>query len=256
MRMKLLFFGVAAWIAIGVVPAFADVDVLAVITKTKDIQITELINITKVIELDSLTIVETTKAAESQALINQSNFQNHVCENCAEKRDVLTGSVNFNEGITSVNQAAGNMNNQGNAVSVAIDVNSDAAGFAEAQASAQQLNTLNRVNSINILFREALIADSVNFNIGIAHVNQSPGNMNNQANAVSFALSQAPGVALSEADLGQFNTGNVVTENNVLKTAQISGSVVGNTGMVGVNQSSGNMANQANIVAVGMAAKF
>ncbi len=79
--------------------------------------------------------------------------------------------------------------------------------------------------------------------------------MNNQANseALAVAISLA-GVALSEAALGQVNY-NPTNENQfpavfefgVEKTATLSGSLNGNTGVGGVNQAAGNMANQANI---------
>jgi hypothetical protein len=88
--------------------------------------------------------------------------------------------------------------------------------------------------------------------------------MNNQSNVLALAFSERPGgVALAEADLGQFNQTNVSLESDgqhvvgesvvgdgvgVNKTASIIGSINGNTGIVGVNQAAGNMANQANIV--------
>jgi hypothetical protein len=87
--------------------------------------------------------------------------------------------------------------------------------------------------------------------------------MNNQANALSLAVSLSAGVALSEADLGQVNTFNTVRESDatsggavrvgINKNADIVGSISGNTGVVGVNQAVGNMANQANVVSIAAA---
>jgi hypothetical protein len=96
-------------------------------------------------------------------------------------------------------------------------------------------------------------------------VNQATGNNNNQANGLAIAVGLRPGggVAIAEADLGQFNTYNTVLESNdaggsdaqvgINKSATITGSVNDNTGVIGVNQTVGNMANQANIVAIAAA---
>jgi hypothetical protein len=264
---KWVLVSLAAWFALGLATAYADVFVTATITKTKDKTVTETLEKFKTVRLNVLVNAAPDKFSESEAIINQRNFENDACENCAEKRDQLFNSGSGNAGVLTINQAAGNMNNQGSAISIAVDVPTPPeetpgeTGFAEAQASASQYNLTNTVESINIIFREAAIDNSLNDNTGVVHVNQSPGNLNNQANALSIALSLDAGVALSEADLGQFNTGNTVQETNVgagfaqsePKTARITASVNGNSGVIGVNQSSGNMANQANIVSVAVA---
>ncbi len=255
---KWLLISLAVSLVLGLASAYADVTITATIDKTKDKRVVEDIDITKTVELFWTVDVDVDKASESQAIVNQRNNNNEACENCAEKRDQIVNSGNSNAGVLTINQAAGNMNNQGSAVSIAVDLpepptTDGGTGFAEAEASASQYNQANNVESINILFREATIDASLNDNTGVVHVNQSPGNMNNQANALSIALSLDAGVALSEADLGQLNTGNTVLESNVLKTATITGSVNHNTGVVGVNQSAGNMANQANIVSFAVA---
>jgi hypothetical protein len=136
----------------------------------------------------------------------------------------------------------------------------DGAGFAESQAHAEQVNEANLVDTINLLFRDAAIANSFSGNTGVLGFNQSPGNMNNQVNLVSLAVALTDsGVALSEADLGQFNLFNVVEESDSIgdpggvginKSASILASLNNNTGIVGLNQSAGNMANQANVVSM------
>ncbi len=257
---KWVLISLAAWVSLGVASALADVTVTAFITKTKDITVVETLDKVKTVDLNVLVDATPDKFSESDVNVNQSNFDNEVCENCAEKRDQIFSSGNSNAGVVTTNQAAGNMNNQGNAISIAIDEPTPPSetpgetGFAEAQAAVDQRNLANLVDSINILFREATIDGSYNDNAGVVHVNQSPGNMNNQANALSIAVSFDGGVALAESDLGQFNTANTVLETNVTKTATITGSVNNNTGVVGVNQSAGNMANQANVVSIAVAA--
>ncbi len=285
---KLLLAGVAAGVGLWAAAASADVEVTAVITKDKDITVTETIEKFKNVEIDVVVLLLVNKAAEVDSLINQTNFDNEACENCAEKLDWISKSVNNNTGVVSVNQAAGNNNNQANALSAAVDnedlppelppppeengngTPSTPGGFAEAQAAVDQVNggfkavgpppneeTLtpagNIVDSVNIVFREARIEGSINNNLGVVGVNQATGNMANQANNVGVAVALSIGVALAEADLGQENSNNVVHERDVLKTAFLYNSVNGNKGIVGLNQSSGNMANQANVAGLAAA---
>lgn len=257
--------GLAA-LALGAAPALAEVNVLATIDKNKDVFVTEFITLFNTVVLDVEVVSDPEKFAESDALINQSNFFNFACTNCDEKTDTIQNSGNNNSGVLTINQAAGNLSNQGTAIALAVDVEIEVppggggdpedTGFAEAQAGAEQINSLNLILTQNILFRNALINASLNGNTGVVAVNQATGNMANQANSIAVALSfAAEGVALSEADLGQFNTINTVLEGNgpgstvgVNKTATITGSINTNSGIVGVNQSAGNMSNQANVV--------
>ena len=291
----MLYAGVATAALLIANAASADVFVEADINKTKDITVTENITITKTINLDVIVSIAPGKAAEADGIINQVNQYNEACGNCAEKKDTIIDSIGGgtsgqNSGIVNVNQSSGNMNNQGNAVSVAVDFvkvpptlppdvpppppqQVGNSGFANSQAHIEQVNGEeneqgggNLVDTVNLLFRDALIENSINDNQGIVNVNQSPGQMNNQANLVSVAVSfvsledGAGGVALSEADLGQVNVANDAQESDsdptstsnplvgINKTATIDGSINGNHGIVNVNQASGNMANQANNV--------
>ena len=117
------------------------------------------------------------------------------------------------------------------------------------------------VDATNLIEKSARITDSINRNTGVVHVNESAGNMNNQANALAMAVGFAEGgVAIAESDLGQFNAFNIVNESGeevddsdvndgfVYKAVSIDNSVNGNTGVIGVNQAAGNLANQANVV--------
>jgi len=262
--------------------AFADVNLLVNVTKTKDVDITETISVTKVANIILDVNVEAAKAAEASTILNQSNHGNLACENCAEKLDQILGSVNGNSGVASVNQAAGNNNNQGSVLTAAIDVGFPAppedpppppppgvpaiGGFAHAQGHIDQKNGVvlgaegecvsapNTVQSVEIIFRQAEITDSIIGNQGLTMVNQATGQMNNQGNAVTIAVSLAAGgVALSEADLGQETSNNVTSESDVVKTTLVNNSVNNNTGVTLVNQAAGNMSNQANNLSLGAA---
>lgn len=239
--------------------AFADVNAEANVQVSKDVRIFEAIGKLKVILIGAVVLERADKAAESLAVLNQVNEDNEACDNCAEKMDKIIDSANFNSGITTVNQAGGNNSNQGTVISVAVDKNGDdpnggdPIGFAEAQAVVDQENNSNLAESIQIIFRDALMDMSVCGNEGITAVNQATGNMINQGNIVSMAVSAESGVALSEGLLGQDNTDNRAFEFDIFKTAKMIGSVHGNTGVTQVNQSSGSLSNQANLVSVSAA---
>ena len=251
------------------VPAMAEVTVLGTVTKDKVITVTEEVVIDKNINIDVTIDNILEKAAEADAVINQYNGFNWACENCAEKTSRIWSSILSNTGVVNVNQATGNMNNQGNVVSVAVDVwpvdqpedpedpetpPTSEGGLAHAQTSATQEMDSNIIETHDILWREAFIIDSIIGNEGIVGVNQSTGNINNQLNVVTAAVCLDGVMAIAEADLGQFNpvgeAVQTVYEYSTIKTALIRGSVNSNTGVVGVNQTVGNMANQANIANV------
>lgn len=299
MRMKLI--AGAAVSALMAAPAFADVDLRADVDLDKDVNISERIDTNVRVQLDLDVISNPAKFAEAISLANQQVSNNEGCGNCAEKSDLITGSALNNVGMTSINQAVGNFNNQGTLVSAAVDIDGGLtppddtpddsddnppatdAGFAEATSAADQRigtdtgfsgggergnnfpDAGNRINSVNILFRDATIDGSFNGNEGLTYGNQSAGNANNQLNTLTlaFSLAEDGGVALSDSELGQANANNFVGESTqndspfdeaanvgINKAATMSGSMNGNIGITGVNQSVGNFANQANIVSV------
>jgi hypothetical protein len=262
--------------------ASADVDVVANITKTKDIEILENITIRKQLTIDVDVAFVLEGGAEAQALLNVTNQGNHV-----DGQDIpgdpagvdeygilydaeLVSSVNGNRGVWGFNQDVGNMTNQANVVSVA-GIDDLIESFAQSQAHVDQLNTLNVVREEEVLRDEegnhitdlsnldpdlfranksATIARSINDNSGIINVNQNAGNMNNQSNAVAAAVGIGAELALSEGDLGQENSHNTVDELETVKVSTIQGSINGNSGIVNVNQSTGNMNNQGNVVSI------
>jgi hypothetical protein len=277
----ILFATTGIALALGVVvgmskPATADVDILATIRKDKDIDIDQRITINKRIDIRVAVTFDVDGGAEAQALLNVTNNgqsvegRNREDEARIRYAASLVGSANGNRGVWGVNQDAGNMANQGNVVSVAgISGNFDV--FAQSQAHADQENRNNTVFELEELLdtqgqplvitndtdpgdfqvnKSASITGSINGNQGIINVNQNAGNMNNQSNGVAVAVGLGAEFAMSEGDLGQENTGNTVDELSTVKVDSISGSINGNTGVVNVNQSTGNMNNQGNVVSV------
>ena len=241
--------------ALALIPAaaLADVDIDVDIEKDKTKVVHEKLVKFKAAVILVLVLKLTDKAAESETLVNQTNTDNSQV-NIFNTSESTTESVS-GDGITNVNQASGNMNNQANAVSVAVvggnsSGNSDSSlflggSFAESQAASDQKNKSNYVLDKFSVSSSDLSSVSGN---GIINVNQASGSLNNQANAVSVAVGVDPAISLSEADLGQVNSWNSAFSFFSISSAEI-GSVTGN-GITGVNQSSGHMNNQSNVVSV------
>lgn len=258
----------AIGVAVGIAgPSFADVTVSASIDKIKVVTVIENISITKVVNIDVDAIVDSLGAAEAQALANVDNFNNNVALSDVLYDSDLSDSIIDNIGITQANQASGNNQNQGNLVSAAVTATGDA--FANSQAEVDQQNgegsnegSRGNITNIRESSMTSTISGSLDGNSGIVQFNQDSGNNNNQTNAVAIAAGvdtdeQDVVASLSEAALGQSNSGHQVTEGGessgdaVFKTADINNSMNGNTGVVmGVNQAAGNNANQANLVSV------
>jgi hypothetical protein len=272
-------------------PASADVDVTVTVNKTKDVTITENITILKTVLITVDTNFAYRSAAEADAIVNQTIDRNKASHSVTQltnldlPEDQVTNfglrktastdnSINTNTGIVNVNQDVGNMSNQGNQVSLAVSTPANTGNVNQqrvvlnSQAETQQINTFNEVsesehpNPETDFFtgtnnESASIDGSINDNIGVVNVNQNAGNMNNQANSEALAVAiDLAGVAISEAALGQVNTDNNggngedqaagVVESGTVKVASMNNSLNGNTGIGGVNQAAGNMANQSN----------
>ncbi len=259
---KWFAFALTVLIAAMAVSALADVTVTAVITKEKDKTVTETLTKTKVGTINVTADLLLEGVAEVEAIVNVRNTANSVPAEGGfafgiDRHATLEDSVNDNAGILGLNQDVGNMVNQANVVSFGFTDSETA--FTHAQAAVDQRNTDNTVFQIETTFdpespdRSATIGGetgSINGNAGIVGVNQNAGNMNNQTNAVALAVGFGAFVALAEADLGQTNAGNTVEEVATVKLDRIQNSITGNQGIVGVNQSSGNMNNQASAVSV------
>lgn len=282
-----ILFGVLLVLGMSV-PAMATVLVWGTVSLDKDINVDENVTINKIITINANVDADLVKAAEANSLVNQDNASNEV-EGLGEievdtetgaytwngkldnnhRTAVITGSINDNTGIVGVNQDAFNFNNQANVVSIAValeetpDPLNPLPALANAQADATQLNIFNEVSAVESVYinpnhpdlglniqKTDLIDSSIAGNKGIVGVNQSVGNINNQANQVSLAVATNAWVALSEADLGQINAANQVLEFGTVKIDSINNSVNNNTGIVGVNQSAGNMNNQMNMVSI------
>jgi len=103
------------------------------------------------------------------------------------RESLIQGSINHNVGVTNVNQAAGQMNNQANATALAVCLDG---AVALSETDLGQYSLGNQVYETFTL-KTASILGSINENQGVTFVNQTSGNMANQGNALSLSYSQA-----------------------------------------------------------------
>jgi len=151
----------------------------------------------------------------------------------------------------------------------------EGAAEAEAVVNAENefvTNDTNGAEELGLDF-DAVIVDSINANSGITHVNQDVGNFANQGNVVAFALttglsSAADAQAWVEQDNDdstlvqvENDTGTetvdepgkppiVVVKFDETRVTSLTNSVIGNSGIVGVNQNAGDVVNQHNAVSL------
>jgi hypothetical protein len=258
----------------------------------------EVIDITKAIYIGVKQLKQVEQSAEASATKEDWSFGNVVYEvpEIIEGNDVLEepDTINpilpialihdgvFNEfsGIITLNQSPGDINNQGNAVSTAFTQCGETFLHAHAQAEKilgskfclslpwEDLDgdgdkdwCIGEGNSVEASFtpRSNLITQCLIGVHGIVAINQSTGNINNQNNAVAMAVSDGAVACLAESDLDLVSGNNYVKEIAVVKNDTLEGGIFsnsGSSGMVAINQATGNICNQANVISSCLVAEF
>ena len=121
--------------------------------------------------------------------------------------------------------------------------------------AASALAVLNQTLSDNLVHdagdsRQALIDASVQGSHGIISINQDSGNVNNQANVRSLALVGGAAVQIQGIDARVETSNNTLTGASGPREDRITDSFSGSVGIVGVNQSAGNLNQQANVLSL------
>jgi hypothetical protein len=123
-------------------------------------------------------------------------------------------------------------------------------GFAGPSVVVTQSLVSNSVMQQDV-FSTALIDQSFQNDTGIVNANQDVGNFNNQANVRAIVLLQSGSQAqLPEIDVLTTTTNNVSAAMGGGAEDRIQHSFQGTKGIVGVNQSAGNLNQQANILSI------
>ncbi len=201
------------------------------------------------------------------------------------RQAAIVGSFGSATGVANVNQAPGNLNNQANEVAISVasaglQTSPPVPGqgeavfvgmFAEAQAVSVQyigivatatkddtFATFSRTDAPNYLATTGTKGTSIDGSFagffGVANVNQAAGSMNNQGNGVAIAagIDQKIVKAVTHVMLAQASANNRLTDNGSVTSDAISnGAFNGAHGVFNVNQASGAMNNQKNIVTLG-----
>jgi hypothetical protein len=124
--------------------------------------------------------------AHAQTDVEQTNADNNYLNiNTSTNSDDINGSFGGGSGVVGVNQASGHLNNQNNALAIAVG---EPAVYALGEVDLGQFNTNQSVEATDQIRSDTIEGGSFNGFAGVAMVNQSSGSMNNQANAVTIAV--------------------------------------------------------------------
>jgi len=160
-------------------------------------------------------------------------------------------------GILSINQEAGNMNQQANIRSIVIVDAGGGLGDLSLDVNTSQELTGNSLLLRNTGPREVSITNSFNNGTGIVGINQSAGNMNQQLGVVVVGIGVNVGpdaIQLGDAQLGQIGTDadNSLTEEGVQgpRHNTLSDSFNDFSGIAQINQTTGDMNRITQVVGV------
>lgn len=181
-------------------------------------------------------------AAMGTAIVDQALISNLVEEHDVNRQVLIQDSFRDNVGIVSVNQEAGNLNNQANVRVLTFVEGGSLVQDLELWGASQRVgNTLITSGGV----REDRIANAFGGTVGVAGANQSAGSLNQQANVLVLGIGVALGpevVALGDSTLGDVNVGNMLMEGpHGPRTDVITDSFTGFLGIAQVNQSAGDL---------------
>lgn len=263
----------------GILDSHCDVSLDGQVTFKKDVTITQKRDDNFFTYINEQ--FEPKARADAEAVKNDLNYNNYMEVGDSTFADNMTGSFAGFIGIGQSNQAAGQMNNQGNVAAVAFVSNNDAYSSALTAVGVSNKNNEYSANhkkdgfggytdwwtpATTVTQTDTMLNSFTGF-IGIGQSNQSAGSMNNQNNAVAVAagVQDDPGsakgwggdfkgggsmVAMAASELAMTNSCNKFQIDKATFTNNMTGSFNGFVGIGQSNQSAGNMNNQANVVSV------
>ncbi len=128
-----------------------------------------------------------------------------------------------------------------------------ASGAVTADVVVSQRAVGNTVTEQNVS-RSVVFAGSGNNHTGVLAINQEAGNLNSQANIHAIAVSTggASVESLQVHGIQELRDNTVIVRDSGPRETRIENSFQGSTGIVGINQSAGNLNQQLNVVAVGI----
>ena len=119
----------------------------------------------------------------------------------------------------------------------------------EADGTSTQANTGDRGDQSQDMMgnnASSSMDGSVSQNAGVVGVNQASGNLNNQGNIVTEAVTAIEDSPEAHALVTQENSGMTLNNDTTGTSNNLNTSVIGNSGAVGLNQASGNQNKEGN----------
>lgn len=166
---------------------------------------------------------------------------NYVSETSGVYASTLMSSFQGFKGIGAINQAAGNLNNQGTFVGFAATSGNNALMTTDVTLATVTAN--NRLDTSGKMSYETNIGGKAfQGATGIAVVNQVSGNMNSQLNAVTVCMGNASDV-LNNTQLSRINTNNTINTTGAMPSAKVyleDGTFQDFKGVASVSQVAGN----------------
>jgi hypothetical protein len=200
-----------------------------------------------------------TASAEVDVEAVQSLVGNSVIVDGGNRSVEFVDSGNLLAGVLSINQEAGNMNQQANVRSIAVAMADG--GFGDVQIGVNTLQEL-RNNSLTVggvSDTSVTIANSFNNGSGIVGINQTAGNMNQQLSVVAIGIGLNVGpdaVQIGDTQLGQIGTDadNQRTDDGLLDTGHnsLTNSFNDFSGIAQVSQVTGDMNRVTQVVGVSL----
>ncbi|MGH6940586.1 hypothetical protein [Hypericibacter sp.] len=187
----------------------------------------------------------------------QSLVGNSIIDQGGNRSVDFIGSGNFLTGVLSVNQEAGNMNNQANIRSIAIAMADGGLGDVQINVNASQELRNNSLQVLNAGNTSVTIDNSFNNGSGIVGINQTTGNLNQQLTIVAIGIGLNVGpdaIQVGDAQLGQIGTeaDNHRTDDGTLDAGHntLSNSFNDFSGIAQISQVTGDMNRVTQAVAV------
>jgi len=165
---------------------------------------------------------------------------NYVAETSVVHASSLMGSFQGFKGIGAMNQAAGNLNNQGTYVGFAATGSNNTLMTTDVTLATVHEN--NRLITGNASYQATIAGQAFKGATGIVAVNQSAGNMNSQLKAITVCMGNAA-AALNNSQLSQVNSNNNIQVQGHM-TAKVSlddGAFQDFKGVASVTQVAGNL---------------
>ena len=205
-----------------------------------------------VVEEPVVITIDPTLVLDGEAESNQALTGNTIVERDVLRQALIDGSFAGNNGIMSVNQAAGDLNNQGIVRSFVVG---ESAGPVVAMLDANGNQGRSGNSVVQSGPRSDRLTDSFAGGAGVVGVNQAAGSLNQQVNVLVMGLAETTGdtfYLMADAVLGQVigAADTIVEDPDSPREDVIDGAFAGFTGIAQVAQSAGDLNDVGNVMAV------